>query len=191
MSKEIELSIANLSNLSKEKYFLLQVSKKSKKLLDFLKNQIPKNDKEWLADFESWKINNKWIKQVSDICISEFDQVFYDFGENLYDLKVEKDYDNFKNLIDKKLLKKLVPPASDISKNISKNINREISDSNNSGQSQHQSQMQNQNLNQSQSQSKGQNKNQSQTQSQSQKKAKDQDQAKDKDKNKNQKKTKT
>ncbi len=187
MSKEIELSIANLSNLSKEKYFLLQVSKKSKKLLDFLKNQIPKNDKEWLADFESWKINNKWIKQVSDICISEFDQVFYDFGENLYDLKVEKDYDNFKNLIDKKLLKKSAPPAGDISKN----INREISDSNNSGQSQHQSQMQNQNLNQSQSQSKGQNKNQSQTQSQSQKKAKDQDQAKDKDKNKNQKKTKT
>ncbi len=105
MSKEIELSIANLSNLSKEKFFLLQASKKSDKLLDFIKNQIPKNEKEWLADFESWKINNKWIGQISDICISEFDQVFFDVGEDLYDLKEEEGYNSFKNKILKKINK--------------------------------------------------------------------------------------
>lgn len=105
MSKEIELSIANLSNLSEHKYFLLQVSKNSDRLSDFIKTRIPKNEKEWLADFESWKISNKWVKDVSDLCISEFDQVFFDLGEDLYDLKEKEGYDSFKKKVLKKVYK--------------------------------------------------------------------------------------
>jgi hypothetical protein len=102
---EIELSIANLSNLSGHKHFLLQVSKNSGKLTGFLKTSIPKNEKEWLADFESWKISNKWIKDISDICISEYDQVFFDIGDDLYDLKEEEGYSNFRNKVLRKILK--------------------------------------------------------------------------------------
>jgi hypothetical protein len=102
---EMELSIANLSNLTGHKHFLLQVSKNSGKLTGFLKNSVAKNEKEWLADFESWKISKKWMKDISDICLSEYDQVFFDIGEELYDLKEEEGYNNFKNKILKKISK--------------------------------------------------------------------------------------
>jgi len=87
MPVEFELSIANLSHLSEDEKFLLQVSKKSEKLLSFIKSGIPGPDKEWLADLKSWEFKNRWLKEISSICISEYEQVFYDMGEELFDLK--------------------------------------------------------------------------------------------------------
>lgn len=99
MPVEFQLSIANLSQLSMDKNFLLQVSKKSEKLSSFIKNSIPGGDKSWLADFKSWEINKKWIKNISDICISEYEQVFFDMGEELFDLKDEENYNDFKKRV--------------------------------------------------------------------------------------------
>jgi len=96
MQDEIKLSIANLSQLSEQENFLLQVSKKSEQLSKFIKANIPASEKEWLADFKSWEINKKWIKDISDICISEYEQVFFDIGEELFDLKDSSNYLAFK-----------------------------------------------------------------------------------------------
>jgi transcription elongation factor GreA-like protein len=52
MSNFLELSIVNLSQLAEEENFLLQTSKKSEKLGDFIKNSIPKSDKCWLTDLK-------------------------------------------------------------------------------------------------------------------------------------------
>ncbi|MBC7333235.1 MAG: hypothetical protein H5T85_02045 [Actinobacteria bacterium] len=93
---EEELSIANLSWLTKKDNFLLQFSKKSKKLDDFIENTIPKNERSWLSDLESWEIKNKWLLKVSDICLKEYDQVFFDYGEELYDLKDPENYQRFR-----------------------------------------------------------------------------------------------
>ena len=99
MSNEFELSIANLSYLSENENFLLQVSKKSDKLTGFIKSSIPGTEKNWFSDLKSWEIRNKWLKDVSDICISEYDQVFFDMGEELFDLKDPKNYKDFKKRI--------------------------------------------------------------------------------------------
>lgn len=96
MQDEIKLSIANLSQLSEQENFLLQVSKKSGQLEKFIKSTIPAYEKEWLSDFKSWEINKKWIKEISDICISEYEQVFFDIGEELFDLKDSSNYQDFK-----------------------------------------------------------------------------------------------
>mgnify|MGYP005849287121 CR=1 FL=1 len=99
MQDEIKLSIANLSQLSEQENFLLQISKKSDKLTKFIKTHIPSSEKEWLSEYKSWEINNKWIKDISDICINEFDQVFFDIGEELFDLKDKIGYQDFKKKI--------------------------------------------------------------------------------------------
>jgi len=99
MPVEFELSIANLSHLTEDENFLLQVSKKSEKLVSFIKAGIPGPDKEWLSDLKSWEIKNKWLKQVSDICISEYEQVFYDMGEELFDLKDTRGLKDFNRRI--------------------------------------------------------------------------------------------
>jgi hypothetical protein len=99
MVSEEELSIANLSQLTDEENFLLQVSKNSGKLSGFIKNDIPDSEKQWLADFRSWELNNNWLKIISDICISEYDQVFFDVGEELFDLKDSKGYEDFRKKI--------------------------------------------------------------------------------------------
>ncbi len=96
MQDEIKLSIANLSQLSEQENFLLQVSKKSDHLSKFIKSNIPSSEKEWLSDYKSWEINKKWIKEISDICISEYEQVFFDAGEELFDLKDGNNYQDFK-----------------------------------------------------------------------------------------------
>ena len=99
MSGDVELSIANLSKLSEDENFLLQISKRSEKLSNFIKASVPKGDKNWLADLKSWEINNRWIKDISDICILEYEQVFFDFGKELFDLKNPEDYKSFKEKI--------------------------------------------------------------------------------------------
>lgn len=102
MSNFLELSIANLSKLTEEENFLLQISKKSEKLGDFIKSNIPKSDKSWLADLKTWEFSNRWIKNISDICLEEYDQVFFDYGTLLLDLKDPKNYKEFKcKILDK------------------------------------------------------------------------------------------
>lgn len=98
------ISIANLSLLNEKNYFLIQVSKKSTKLEDFLKKEIPSKDKAWMPDLKSWEINKKWLLKVSDICREEYDQVFFDFNEELYDLNDTQNYQQFREKIIEDLL---------------------------------------------------------------------------------------
>ena len=103
MTKELDFSIANLSYLFEDENFLLQVSKKSDRLSEFIKSSVPSAEKAWLSDFKSWEIKNRWLKSIGNICIDEYDQVFFDMDEELFDLKDSKNYRDFK----KKVLDKL------------------------------------------------------------------------------------
>jgi hypothetical protein len=101
VSSNFEISIANLSLLSDSCSFLLQTSIKNTGLSDFIKSSIPKNDKAWLSDLKSWEINNKWIIEITKICLDAFDQVFFDRGDEiLLDLKEEKSFKRFKILVE-------------------------------------------------------------------------------------------
>lgn len=99
MAKSIELSIANLSCLSQKEEFLLQVSIKSGALDSFIREEIPAGDKNWLADLKSWKIKIKWLLKISDICLKDYDQVFFDCGEELLDLNDSGNYQTFREKI--------------------------------------------------------------------------------------------
>ncbi len=103
MTKELDFSIANLSYLFEDENFLLQVSRKSDRLSEFIKSSIPGTEKAWLSDFKSWELKNSWLKSIGDICVEEYDQVFFDMGEDLFDLKDSKNYKEYK----KKVLNKL------------------------------------------------------------------------------------
>ncbi len=104
MAGDGDLSIANISSLTDKVDFLLQVSKKSTKLDHFIKDNIPGGDKNWLSDLKSWKLNNKWLLQISDICLADYDQVFYDCGEELLDLNDVKNYQTFREKILEELM---------------------------------------------------------------------------------------
>ena len=100
MVQNFEISIVNLSFLSDYSSFLLQASVKNIELSDFIKNSIPKNDKAWLSDLKSWEINIKWILEVTRICLNNFEQVFFDNGDEiLLDLKDEKSFQRFSTLV--------------------------------------------------------------------------------------------
>jgi len=99
-----DLSIANISSLTDNVDFLLQVSKKSKNLDLFIKDNIPTGEKNWLSDLKSWKLNNKWLLKISDICLSDYDQVFFDCGEELLDLNDSKNYQTFREKILEELI---------------------------------------------------------------------------------------
>lgn len=96
VSARDEISIVNLSQLTKSDCFLLQTSKHSNDLNNFINKKISRKDKEWLIDLNSWKINNKWLLKVSDICLKEYEQVFFDYGDNLLDLKDKNNYQKFR-----------------------------------------------------------------------------------------------
>lgn len=104
MSDDDKLSIANLSWLSKKNNFLLQISKKSKKLGDFINNDISAGEKIWLTDLKSWELDNKWLLRISDICLKEYEQVFFDFGEELFDLNDSENYQKFREKILEELM---------------------------------------------------------------------------------------
>ncbi len=104
MSDDDKLSIANLSWLSKKNNFLLQISKKSKKLGDFINNDISAGEKIWLTDLKSWELDNKWLLRISDICLKEYEQVFFDFGEELFDLNDSGNYQKFREKILEELM---------------------------------------------------------------------------------------
>ncbi len=103
MTKELDFSIANLSYLFEDENFLLQMSRKSDRLSEFIKNNVPASEKAWLSDLKSWEIKNTWLKSIGDICIDEYDQVFFDLGEDLFDLKDSKNYKDFKEKVLDKL----------------------------------------------------------------------------------------
>ncbi len=104
MAGDGDLSIANISSLTDNVDFLLQVSKKSKNLDLFIKDNIPTGEKNWLSDLKSWKLNNKWLLKISDICLSDYDQVFFDCGEELLDLNDSKNYQTFREKILEELI---------------------------------------------------------------------------------------
>lgn len=104
MTADKSLSIANISSLSDKVDFLLQVSRKSKNLDSFIKDNVPPGEKSWLGDLKSWKLNNKWLLEISDICLEDYDQVFFDCGEELLDLNDSKNYQTFRERILEELI---------------------------------------------------------------------------------------
>jgi hypothetical protein len=99
MAENSKISIANLSWLSDTSSFLLQTSKKSKALNDYIKENLPKDQRKWLSDLSSWEISIKSILDVSDICLKEYDQVFFDYGDELFDLNDAKNYQRFREKV--------------------------------------------------------------------------------------------
>jgi len=99
-----DLSIANISSLTDKEDFLLQVSKKSRNLDSFIKDSIPASERNWLRDLRSWKLNRKWLLKVSDLCLKNYDQVFFDCGEELLDLNDSKNYQTFREKILEELI---------------------------------------------------------------------------------------
>jgi hypothetical protein len=99
MPKNTDLSIANLSCLTRKEEFLLQVSRESGEITKFISEEIPAKDNSWLADLNSWRINIKWLLKISELCLEEYDQVFFDCGEELLDLNDPDNYQTFREKI--------------------------------------------------------------------------------------------
>ena len=83
MAKNGEVSITNLSWLAESDNFLLQISKKSEELNDFIKNKIPGSERGWLVDLKSWKLGNKWLLKISDIWLNLDKSIFFRSSHNL------------------------------------------------------------------------------------------------------------
>jgi len=99
VSRDKDLSIANISSLTNQVEFLLQVSIKSRRLDNFIKKEIPAGEKSWLIDLKSWRLKSRWLLKISDICLKDYDQVFYDCGDELLDLNDPKNYQAFRERI--------------------------------------------------------------------------------------------
>lgn len=95
----MDISIANLSCLTQKDEFLLQVSSKSSNITKFIKNEIPTGERAWLTDLKSWKIKIKWLLKISELCLDDYDQVFFDCGEELLDLNDSENYQSFREKI--------------------------------------------------------------------------------------------
>ena len=104
MSKSINMKIANLSCLSEKNEFLLQVSSISKEITKFIEKEIPKKERSWLTDLNSWRIKIKWLLKLSELCIDNYDQVFFDCGDELLDLNDPKNYQSFREKIIEELM---------------------------------------------------------------------------------------
>jgi len=104
VAKDMDISIANLSCLTQKDEFLLQVSGKSSNITKFIKNEIPTRERTWLTDFKSWKIKIKWLLKISELCLNDYDQVFFDCGEELLDLNDSENYQSFREKIIEELM---------------------------------------------------------------------------------------
>jgi hypothetical protein len=104
MPKNAGLSIANLSCLTQKEEFLLQVSRESREITKFISEEIPEKDNSWLDDLSSWRINIKWLLKISELCLEEYDQVFFDCGEELLDLNDPDNYQTFREKIIEELI---------------------------------------------------------------------------------------
>jgi len=85
--------------MSRKDEFLLQVSINSKEITKFIEEEIPGPQRSWLADLNSWKINIKWLLKISELCLSNYDQVFFDCDDELLDLNDSKNYQSFREKI--------------------------------------------------------------------------------------------
>lgn len=99
MLKNNDLKIANLSCLSLKDEFLLQVSSKSNEVMEFIEKEIPKKERSWLADLNSWRLKMKWLLKLSELCLNNYDQVFFDCGDELLDLNDSDNYQSFREKI--------------------------------------------------------------------------------------------
>jgi hypothetical protein len=99
MLKSNDLKIANLSCLSLKDEFLLQVSSKSNEINKFIEKEIPKKERSWLADLSSWRLKIKWLLKLSELCLKNYDQVFFDCGDELLDLNDSDNYQSFREKI--------------------------------------------------------------------------------------------
>ena len=99
MPKGIDLSIANLSCLTQKDEFLLQVSAASREITKFIEEEIPEGQRSWLADLKSWRIKIKWLLKLSELCLENYDQVFFDCGDELLDLNDTENYQTFREKI--------------------------------------------------------------------------------------------
>jgi len=104
VAKDMDISIANLSCLTQKDEFLLQVSSKSSDITKFIKNEIPTRERAWLTDLKSWKIKIKWLLKISELCLDDYDQVFFDCGEELLDLNDSENYQSFREKIIEELM---------------------------------------------------------------------------------------
>ena len=104
VAKDMDISISNLSCLTQKDEFLLQVSGKSSNITKFIKNEIPTKERTWLTDFKSWKIKIKWLLKISELCLNDYDQVFFDCGEELLDLNDSENYQSFREKIIEELM---------------------------------------------------------------------------------------
>ncbi len=99
MSKNVDLSIANMSCLTQKDEFLLQVSTSSKEVTKFIEDKIPDKQRSWLVDLKSWRIKIKWLLKISELCLSNYDQVFFDCADELLDLNDSDNYQIFREKI--------------------------------------------------------------------------------------------
>jgi hypothetical protein len=99
MPKGIDLSIANLSCLTQKDEFLLQASTTSREITRFIEEEIPEGQRSWLADLKSWRIKIKWLLKLSELCLENYDQVFFDCGDELLDLNDQENYQTFREKI--------------------------------------------------------------------------------------------
>jgi len=104
VAKDMDISIANLSCMTHKDEFLLQVSTKSNNITKFIKSEIPAGERAWLTDLKSWKIKIKWLLKISELCLNDYDQVFFDCGEELLDLNDSGDYQAFREKIIEELM---------------------------------------------------------------------------------------
>ncbi|MCD4670944.1 MAG: hypothetical protein K8S14_10920 [Actinomycetia bacterium] len=104
MPKSNNLKIANLSCLSRKDEFLLQVSSRSGEIAKFIEKEIPKKEKSWLADLNSWRLKAKWLLKLSELCLDNYDQVFFDCGDELLDLNDSENYQSFREKIIEELI---------------------------------------------------------------------------------------
>lgn len=104
MTEDMDISIANLSCMTQKDEFLLQVSSKSNKITKFIKSEIPAKERSWLSELKSWKIKIKWLLKISELCLNDYDQVFFDCGEELLDLNDSENYQTFREKIIEELM---------------------------------------------------------------------------------------
>jgi hypothetical protein len=104
VAKDMDISIANLSCMTQKDEFLLQVSRKSNNITKFIESEIPARERTWLTDLKSWKIKIKWLLKISELCLNDYDQVFFDCGEELLDLNDSGNYQSFREKIIEELM---------------------------------------------------------------------------------------
>ncbi len=104
MPKSSDLKIANLSCLSEKDEFLFQASSGSREINKFIEEEIPDKERSWLADLNSWRLKIKWLLKLSELCLDNYDQVFFDCGDELLDLNDSENYQSFREKIIEELM---------------------------------------------------------------------------------------